>query len=289
MAVGEWFRVVSRWIYVQSVHEAKKPKFVHLGPIADADEAGGYFEALDFATKQKEVLNIALTGPYGSGKSSVIKSFLRTYKGRALQISLAAFVAEGEKDRKADERADTPKTETSEIERSILQQILYRVEADKLPFSRFKRIQPPKGYAIVVSAFIVLGTAAAWSVVSKSADVLSGAFFRPYDLSNWQNYLLLFVAGMFVWRIVHTIYITSFGLSLKSISLKDVQIAPDNANEASILNRHLDEILYFFQSTDYDLVVIEDLDRFENTDRRSGDITRYPRWCSGTSWKLCSC
>jgi hypothetical protein len=33
-------------------------------------------------------------------------------------------------------------------------------------------------------------------------------------------------------------------------------------SETSILNKHLDEIIYFFESTDYDLVVIEDLDRF---------------------------
>ncbi|WP_176414908.1 YobI family P-loop NTPase, partial [Haematobacter massiliensis] len=32
------------------------------------------------------------------------------------------------------------------------------------------------------------------------------------------------------------------------------------------LNRHLDEIIYFFQSTQYDLVVIEDLDRFNNAE-----------------------
>ena len=30
----------------------------------------------------------------------------------------------------------------------------------------------------------------------------------------------------------------------------------------SIFNKHLDEILYFFQVTDYNVVIIEDLDRF---------------------------
>lgn len=269
MAVGQWFRVVSRWIYFHPSQEAKKPKFVHLGPTADADQTGAYFEALDFATQQKEVLNIALTGPYGSGKSSVIKSFLRKYKGHALQISLAAFVANedkatGQVNGTAD--GENSKAETQDIERSVLQQILYRVQADKLPFSRFKRIRPPKAYGFVISAFVVLGAAAAWYIASKSADVLSGAFFRPYDLTNWQNYLILVVGVIFFWRVVHAVYSTSFGLSLKSISLKDLQIAPDTANEASILNKHLDEILYFFQSTNYDLVVIEDLDRFENTD-----------------------
>jgi hypothetical protein len=41
---------------------------------------------------------------------------------------------------------------------------------------------------------------------------------------------------------------------------------PASDNLDSILNRHLDEIIYFFQSTDYDLVIIEDLDRFEDAE-----------------------
>ena len=58
----------------------------------------------------------------------------------------------------------------------------------------------------------------------------------------------------------------SFGLSLKGISLKDIEIRPSSEDQDSILNRHLDEIVYFFQSTRYDLVVVEDLDRFEDSD-----------------------
>ena len=55
-------------------------------------------------------------------------------------------------------------------------------------------------------------------------------------------------------------------MSLKSVSLKNVEIKPANEDQVSILNRHLDEIVYFFQSTKYDLVIIEDLDRFKKPD-----------------------
>lgn len=40
---------------------------------------------------------------------------------------------------------------------------------------------------------------------------------------------------------------------------------PSSDDQDSILNRHLDEIVYFFQSTSYDLVIVEDLDRFEDS------------------------
>ena len=39
-----------------------------------------------------------------------------------------------------------------------------------------------------------------------------------------------------------------------------------NDNEKSILNDHLDEILYFFETTKKNVVIIEDLDRFNNTE-----------------------
>ena len=42
--------------------------------------------------------------------------------------------------------------------------------------------------------------------------------------------------------------------------MKDAEIEVVENN--SIFNRHLDEILYFFQVTEYDVVIIEDLDRF---------------------------
>jgi hypothetical protein len=247
-----------RRIFRTSTKKDHKPKFIDLAPTAIPDNAEAYFEALDYATTNDAVFNIALTGPYGSGKSSVIRSFLKLYKKPALQLSLASFLPEGE--------VPGVRPKKQEIERSLLQQILYGVEARKLPFSRFKRIQTPRWFSPAISLFIAAGLVCAWYLVSKQSDVLSGTFFKPADLSNWLNLLTAVVVGLFAWRVLHSIYTTSFGLSLKSISLKDVQIAPANASEESILNRHLDEILYFFQSTKYDLVVIEDLDRFDNPD-----------------------
>ncbi len=244
-------------ILCKSREPTPEPKFVDLAPTAKADNAEIYFEALDYATNNDDVLNIALTGPYGSGKSSVIKSFLARYPGAPLQLSLASFTS--------DAPNDTPGRKQA-IERSILQQILYGVEADRLPFSRFKRIRLPRPMSIWTSVLITAGLAGGWYLFNKQAEIVSGAFFDPFRLSNWFNYVSAGVFVVFVVKIVHGVYTTSFGLSLKSISLKDVQIAPAAANEESILNRHFDEILYFFQSTKYDLVVIEDLDRFEDPD-----------------------
>lgn len=246
------------WLTAHPAVTDNESRFVDLAPTDKADEAGVYSAALTEATNNPRVMNIALTGPYGSGKSSIIKSFLKRYKRPVLQISLAAFMPEAASTGAAVGR--------QEIERSILQQMLYGADANRLPLSRFKRIQSPGRWSGFASLFIVVGIVALWHLIQKRDAIMTGAFFNPLDFTNWLNLLTFVIGGLFLWLVFHHIYVASFGISLKSISLKDIEIAPKAATEESILNRHLDEIIYFFQSTKYDLVVIEDLDRFNNAD-----------------------
>jgi hypothetical protein len=236
----------------------EQSKFVDLAPTDKADESGVYSDALLYATSNPRVSNIALTGPYGSGKSSIIKSFLTKYKRPVLQISLAAFLPEV--------TATGGKVSKQEIERSILQQMLYGADANRLPLSRFKRIQSPGRGAIFKSLYIVFGLLACWHLAQSGNDIVSGKYFLPLAAENWLNLTCFVVGGTFLWLTLHHFYVASFGLSLKSISLKNIEITPVAISEESILNRHLDEIIYFFQSTKYDLVIIEDLDRFDNSE-----------------------
>lgn len=246
------------WLERFNHSDVEQSKFVDLAPTDEADKEGIYSEAILFATNNTKVSNIALTGPYGSGKSSIIQSFLKKYRRPALQISLASFVPETE--------FGEDKVSRQEIERSILQQILYGADANKLPLSRFKRIQSPGVLSILKSLYMMLGTLALWYVFNFREDIIRGEFLVPFELNNWFNIGVFFFSLVFLWVVLHHFYVASFGLSLKSISLKDVEIKPASDDQASILNRHLDEIIYFFQSTDYDLVIIEDLDRFNNAD-----------------------
>lgn len=240
-------------------HFANTPsKFVDLAPTDDADTTGVYSEAILFATSNSKVSNIALTGPYGSGKSSIIQTFLLKYRRPALHISLASFAPET--------NSEKGKVSRQEIEMSILQQMLYGADANRLPLSRFKRIQSPSAFSIFKSLFIMLGVISLWYVFHQREYIVSGTYFTPFEISNGINIAIFTLAVVFFWGVLHHFYVASFGLSLKSISLKDIEIKPACDDQASILNRHLDEIVYFFQSTNYDLVIIEDLDRFDNSE-----------------------
>ncbi|MDQ0250874.1 hypothetical protein J2W22_002938 [Sphingomonas kyeonggiensis] len=262
ITLAHWFagqlQAVAAMLEGVGIPASTQSKFVDLAPTDQADKAGVYAEALLYATSNKKVFNIALTGPYGSGKSSIIQSFLKRYRRRTLHISLAAFAPEG------DTRGES--VSRQEIERSILQQMLYGADANRLPLSRFKRIQSPGVWSIFKSLFIMIGLLALWHMFQQYKAIISGAFFTPFALGNWLNLGSFAVAASFLWIMLHHFYVASFGVSLKSISLKDIEIRPASDNLESILNRHLDEIIYFFQSTDYDLVIIEDLDRFNNTE-----------------------
>lgn len=234
-------------------------RFVSLAPTDQADKEQIYSNALDWATQQDDVFNIALTGPYGSGKSSIIKSFLKRHPRVALSISLAAFIPV----------EDGPQTKTTrqEIERSILQQMLYGADSSRLPFSKFKRIRSPSRFWSWVRSFaITVGIISLWHLFQRYTHLLATPPSLPTSYLDVLDLGAIVGSALLVWVMVQYFYVASFGLSLKAVSLNNVEMEVSAADQESILNRHLDEIVYFFNSTSYELVIIEDLDRFEDPD-----------------------
>ena len=58
----------------------KYSEYKDLTPISNAENVEEYLNALRWALDQKKITNIALAGPYGAGKSSIIDTFLEKYK-----------------------------------------------------------------------------------------------------------------------------------------------------------------------------------------------------------------
>src|SRR5215213_857664 len=70
-------------------HQVEKLPYTSLSPIDDADIGEDYKTSLDWALKNRKKLNIrniALTGPYGSGKSSIIKTYIARHNGSDLHF-----------------------------------------------------------------------------------------------------------------------------------------------------------------------------------------------------------
>ncbi len=116
-----------------------------LSPNSNVTNGEEYIASLTWAMKQDNISNIAVSGIYGAGKSSVINSFIRTFKGvKTLRISLAAF----------EDSFDTPNLE-SRLENEVLKQIFYSVSSDKIPKSRYRRITSQKWYSNLLPALVI--------------------------------------------------------------------------------------------------------------------------------------
>ncbi|MBM7795709.1 hypothetical protein [Pseudoglutamicibacter cumminsii] len=65
-----------------------KWNLVPLTPEYIENEHGGYVSELENALKNHEIRNIALSGPYGVGKSSILRELARRQKDRVMGLSL---------------------------------------------------------------------------------------------------------------------------------------------------------------------------------------------------------
>ena len=228
-------------------------------------------EVLKSALKNKDIRNIALTGPYGSGKSSIIQTLMENYSGfHYLPISLATLQADEEGEEKSgtsgnDEEKDKRlESLNRKIEYSILQQLIYREKAETVPNSRFRRIVHIEKKRLIRYAIECICFILAFIVVFEPSYAKVDTL---YDLFNLGKYNVVFdlLGSLYLLFGIFELcryFIKSYANSkLNKLNLKDGDI--EIKEENSIFNKHLDEILYFFQVTDYDVVVIEDLDRFE--------------------------
>ena len=236
-------------------------KYNNLAPVCDVEKYSYYTEAIHSAMGDKEVFNIALTGTYGSGKSSILKTFETVYpKYKLLRISLATF-----RDNKPLPKEDV--TGNNLIELSILQQIFYHVKHKQIKDSRFVRIKHLSTLnSLLYAIFTIIWTLSILVFFKVSFIVESDLWVSIFqeNSSTWTSAIsfaiMLFGSvciAMKLLRIVNNSKINK--LNIQGAEIEKI------AGE-SILNRHLDEILYFFEVVKPDIVVIEDLDRFGDTE-----------------------
>lgn len=233
-----------------------KIQYKSLAPKEDLDDSE-YFEALKYALHDSSVHNIAVAGKYGSGKSSIISSFLAKY-GKTTQIggnqlkSITIALAGDKKNEKED----------SLIEYEILEHLFFSADESELPDSQFSRIKEHTGWTI--ARYVI------WTLLFILLTYLFINGEQYLKAFEWQNAwiyvkgalggLILVILGFafakFIPRIV--------SLSLRKISVGYADMKLDSEVQKSVLNQHIDEIIYYFKKTGTNLVVFEDLDRFDN-------------------------
>lgn len=261
------------WKKVYADNSMEDDKQVSLTPALlnrdNENDKKQYKSVLNLAQKlqEEDVLNIALTGPYGSGKSSILRSLKKDYpKYKYLSISLATLKSPSD-DKKNEIDIDTM---NNRIEYSILQQLIYKEKQETLCNSRLKRIyHKPDRDEYALSIAIILYIAALIIVFEPSflkVDWICRRLSNP-ALNKWSDIVaLLYIVVATIMFVKKTV--KALGNSkLNKLNLKNGEIElKENKEDTSVFNKHMDEIVYFFQVTKYNVVIIEDLDRFDNTE-----------------------
>lgn len=219
--------------------------------------------------------NIAITGVYGSGKSSIIQTYLAEMSSRyratkVLTLSLANYL-----DKDIDQKKEHAYENT--IENKLFQHILFKANEDKTAQSHYKKI-----------ANISWNKAARITIISLLVVLSFFIVFFPHLLLSFK-----YISGSYAWlhsleiyRWIHgTVYIGALAymvcvlvqcaiyiirrmrrIHVKGVEIKDWKV--DFGKEPkTAFNELLDEILYFFRAGGYEIVIFEDLDRIHNPER----------------------
>lgn len=245
--------------------EEKEYKFQMLTPSHEAD-LSVYDKALTYVFSEGEIKNIALSGSYSSGKSSIIETFEKKNPNyNFLHISLAHFSEESN----ASALADANTNETS-IEGKILNQLIQQINPKYIPQTRFRikrklNEKTPCLITLLVSTVTVF-------------------FIYLFKFDDWKNYIIsndfvflkftthehcriaIFVYVLFA--LIYTLYkviINQYNKQyLKRLNIKGSEIEIFEQDKSSYFDKYLNEVLYVFENCQADCIVFEDIDRFKN-------------------------
>ena len=224
--------------------------------LTDADFAHKSVDELKEVLKEKDCRNIAITGTYGSGKSSIIRTLQNEVDGeyKFVNISLS-----------------TLDTKVQDIESSIVQQLLYKTDSSQSGQYRYK-----KPYVIHEDqlrcwvkriTILIISICVAFEPEWLRIEGLYSVYgLLEYNLGYWINiiadivsliYIIYFIV-LLLYHIIKRIHC----YAIKRLDIYNTSI--EFSEKASVFNKHLDEIECFFRATMANVVVFEDLDRINN-------------------------
>lgn len=239
---------------------AAGPALSPLTPRFDPENHQIYVDALEGALTgpdAKLIHNIALTGAYGAGKSSVLQAVVSQHADQVVQISLSTL-GNGDPTPPSKE-ADKANTPTNRIQKEIVKQLLYQTIPSRVPGSRFKRLgRLPKlrtgGLSILIGLVLAL-VAFVSGFTAKLMPLLTPLTLAPLQ-SNAGVWVVASLAVYLVFALLHN------RLAIEKLSAGSATISLSPRSE-TFFDEYLDEIVYFFDITGKTIVILEDIDRFD--------------------------
>lgn len=264
------------------------PETVGNPPVANA--AYRVVEELVSAINDPNIKNVAVSADYGAGKSSVVETakakiikdedihwwrFKRKRKqSRFLTISLAQLNADGRYSKAKNGQNNTGNNieKDKDIEYSLLQQLLYYDLPSKTPKSRFYRLGRISVWRALVWASSILLAVFSFLVLFEPERFMVKSFCEHFAVSSECKFYFDCVAALvlvFLFVLFCIWLVRRARIKIGKVKVKEAEVEVDTL---SVFNQYLDEIIYFFASTRYNVVVFEDLDRFADTTRIFGKL-----------------
>jgi len=226
------------------------PQLGSLASHYEAEQHETYLRHLESAVKDPRNLNIALTGRYGTGKSSVLDQFEENHEKETVRLSITSLGADSKK-----------ASLTNRIEKELVKQLLYRGSPRQLPDSRFHRIVPLslrraaiESLAAVAGLWLILAFLG-WLPAVAGTNASHGWFLR---VVSWIGFGLVLAAALTAARlIIHDrFFVSDVSAAGATVRLKQ--------KTSTYFDEYLDEIVYFFERVSPSFVIFEDLDRFKD-------------------------
>lgn len=251
-----------------------KYTFHKLTPIRDT-ELNVYADALDYVFNEDDLKNIAITGPYSSGKSSVLESYKAANRDKKfIHISLAHFETARDLTNESVENDQGFEADIKLVEGKVLNQLIHQIDAEKIPQTHFKTKRPfPKRQMYTISIVLTLFILLIIYLFNRSTWLSFVNGMTP----NWQMELLsstttdgfvivaLTICGIIAFKGFFSIFRLQHNKNFfRKLSVQGNEIEIFENDEDSFFDKHLNEVLYLFRNTEADAIVFEDMDRYNS-------------------------
>lgn len=249
--------------------EVKPSALMKLTPTTEA-RLGVYEEQLTSALTDPDIRNIALSGPYGAGKSSILATYKKSHpEKKFLHISFAHFQ---DKAKEGEQLLDETR-----LEGKIINQLIHQMPAEAIPQTHFQilkevdrdKIKKYLYWGVLLAAllaFICFHDAWCRLVDSLSLESLRSLLGitrrKEAVLAAAAAWVVLAVSGL-----TEYIFLQRNQRILRKVNLKgaNLDIELFGGESDSYFDRYLNEVLYLFDHVDADAVVFEDIDRYDRS------------------------
>ncbi|MDM4207575.1 hypothetical protein [Klebsiella spallanzanii] len=240
--------------------------FQALTPINDVN-LDIYEDAISFVFSRPDIKNVAISGPYSAGKSSLIESYKTKYPSKAFShISLSHFIS-------SNAQSD-PSAKRLALEGKILNQIIHQIPPEKIPRTKFKIKKKVFRINVLTNTIFLLFAVVSFTHIrlfdkwQSYVNSLSNNYIKDI-LSFTINQYALLVSGPFLiiclGFIIYKIIREQKSRNIfKKVNLQGSEIEIFEEPDDSYFDKYLNEILYLFENIGSDVIVFEDIDRFEN-------------------------